>query len=221
METRWAIAAVAVGGFFYLLGVGCGSRSGANDLLLTGGAGGNGAGGAGAAGPGPGPGPGPAPGPGPVGPGPDGGFGPGSGGFGPGAGGFGPGAGGGPGGAGGSPAIDCTIDVCTGGNVCCFDDDDPMGNFCSAPGTCPGSHIEVSCQNPSDCPGEICCGIYDFVGMSTGYEAVLCDPTCNPPEFDLDGIRMCGDDPSVCPGGPMDCLDSATLPDGFFYCDPN
>jgi hypothetical protein len=144
---------------------------------------------------------------------------------------MGPGQGGGPGGAGGDggiggaggsgPVIDCTTDVCSGGEVCCFDDDDMMANFCALPGTCPASHVELSCQHPSDCPGAICCGIYDFFGGMTGYEEVRCDAACDPPQMDLDGIIMCGDDPSVCPGGAGDCLDSASLPEGFNYCDPN
>ena len=183
------------------------------------------------------------PGPGPVGPGP---VGPGAGGFGNdaggpiaggfssvgGFGGFGPGgfggvpdggsAGSAMGGAGGgiTGTIDCTTDTCSGGEVCCFDDDDVMASFCAAPGSCPASHIQISCQQPSDCPGEICCGIFDFVGGQQGYEEVRCDPACNPPEFDLMGIQMCGAEPATCPGGAMDCVDSATLPEGFNYCQP-
>jgi hypothetical protein len=165
-----------------------------------------------------------------------GGFGPGSGGFGP-----GPGPGGGPavggaggvggiggagtGGAGGGPTttIDCVNQTCTSGQVCCHNLANEQNSACGAPGTCMGpATIEISCQGPSDCgPMEICCGIYDFMGFQQGYEEVRCDATCDPPQNDLTGITMCAGDPDVCPDGAMDCLDSGSLPDGFFYCDPN
>ena len=129
---------------------------------------------------------------------------------------------GGTGGVGGSigSIINCTTATCSGGDICCVDDDNMNANFCAAPGNCGSNHIEVHCQNPSDCSGSgICCGIFDVMGFSQGYEQVICDPTCNPPQQDLTGLIMCGDDPSVCPNGVMSCVDSMVLPAGFKYCD--
>lgn len=130
------------------------------------------------------------------------------------------------GGAGGGgttfPSIDCVSETCTGGDICCHDIDNPTNSGCAPPGTCMGPAIEVSCQQPSDCSGgEVCCGVFDFVGMMQGYEVVQCDATCDPPQFDLAGIVMCGAEPSVCDNGPSSCVDSSSLPDGFNYCDPN
>ncbi len=120
---------------------------------------------------------------------------------------------------GGPVEVNCVTDTCTSGEVCCFDDDNAMNNFCAMPGGCGFGTIPIACTGANDCAqGEVCCAIYQEFGPGPdGYKGVKCTTSCQTQQVGQMALVMCADDPSVCTNG-MTCKDSKILPDGFLYC---
>ena len=129
--------------------------------------------------------------------------------------------GGGAGGAGGTAVttststggnqvqVFCNGNPCDPGQVCCFVRNNPGATMCGAPGSCQDPAIEISCNEPADCPGGACCGQWD--GQT--YTGISCQPTCD----GFDQILMCEGDANVCPPG-SDCFPSMILGDGYSFC---
>ncbi len=80
----------------------------------------------------------------------------------------------------GGAEVACGANVCTAGNACCFSDNGGATDArCVGPrATCAGTNTQlVTCDDPSDCPGQICCA------RVSGYrlDPVACVPTCTGP----------------------------------------
>jgi hypothetical protein len=75
--------------------------------------------------------------------------------------------------------------------------------------------IEISCNGPEDCPGQVCCGDYDnFQGHYTG---IYCQDTCTPGQTK---VVMCEGMPTVCDSFGYMCYPSQVLGGGYSYCNP-
>ncbi|HTJ81716.1 MAG TPA: hypothetical protein VL400_08315, partial [Polyangiaceae bacterium] len=108
--------------------------------------------------------------------------------------------------SGGGLTIDCDGTPCdiSGGDVCCVDKNDQTAT-CKA--SCTGNETDVTCSQPADCPGQICCGTGGFP-----YSQVQCQDDCT------GGTTLC--EPGVTNCDPLSCGQSGYLPDGYFVCKP-
>ncbi len=126
-----------------------------------------------------------------------------------GSGGSATGGNGGSGGDGGSTGIDCGAEnVCEAGQICCYTQSTKIG-VCGALGSCTSPQVPISCQRPSDCPGQICCG---QLKIGTTYLSVSCQSSCS----GWSELEMCTGQPSVCSGG--DTCQSSTALLNFSFC---
>ena len=114
------------------------------------------------------------------------------------------------GGMGGSAglAVKCDVTPCdvSDGAVCCL----PTAGrapVCDDNGMCDASDTIVTCDEPSDCPGEVCCAVH----TGTEFATVQCQSTC----ADSLNFIVC-DDPAECMA-PMTCQQSL-LPTGYKVC---
>ena len=110
--------------------------------------------------------------------------------------------------------------VCAVGQVCCVPfPGGPSQAKCTLPVDCKPSSTTVACDNPFDCPGQICCGYYDFAKQH--YTSVGCTATC--PKLGTasndDWYIFCKPDggASQCPQG-VACTASQSLKP-FYVCD--
>jgi hypothetical protein len=128
-----------------------------------------------------------------------------------------------PDGAGGSEGVQCgkVIDAgptphCTGGQVCCVDNDlatsGPATFACQARNvSCSGT--VVSCASTSDCPqGQLCCGAL----VSDFYPAVSCASECIPADGGGVAYEFCDLKAPAC-SGTKTCIASSFLV-GYAVC---
>lgn len=116
---------------------------------------------------------------------------------------------GGNGGAGGNGivnGIDCgngdTCDV-ENGELCCINNNGATSGQCQT--NCQGNEAGLACDEPLDCPGEVCC-LNDSMG---DYTSSQCQAMC----FDTLLCTVDGD----CDGGA--CVDATDLPPGILKCE--
>jgi hypothetical protein len=136
-----------------------------------------------------------------------------NGGGGMGGGGMGGGGGGGMGGMGGTPVVNVLCDdaqsLCnTAGDAkCCL----PQGMgapMCIPSGMCGNNTTRVECDEPSDCPGQICCGTFSM----GDYQVLQCQNSCNG-----GGQIIVCDNNGDCSGNDT-CGQSGLLPTGYQIC---
>lgn len=122
----------------------------------------------------------------------------------------------GSGGAGGNPpgvTVTCGAMTCnvSGGEICCVPQGMVASSMCFMGMTCPGMNVgEVSCDEPGDCPGQVCCG--NFTGG--GYSQVSCQNSCN----GGGNVIICNTT-ADCTGNDT-CQTSSFLPMGYMVCRP-
>jgi hypothetical protein len=75
--------------------------------------------------------------------------------------------------------------------------------------TCPANGGEVSCDEPGDCPGQICCGTF----VANGYSQVQCQNTCQ----GGGSIIVCDTTAGDCTGNDT-CNQSGFLPASYLIC---
>jgi hypothetical protein len=94
----------------------------------------------------------------------------------------------------GNPTVQCGDQICGGTTICCSDWD---GDSCTEPDACNGA--TVTCDGPSDCPGQDCCS---YVGLWTG-----CADSCTGGDLVCDAPSACPGDQECCGsgGGPSTC----------------
>jgi hypothetical protein len=132
-----------------------------------------------------------------------------------GAGGMGAGGMGGKGGMGGNPptGIFCpdANNLCDvqSGAACCWNNDNQTAT-CEANGSCNDSSSVLGCMLPSDCPGQVCCGDFDFSEFK--YLGASCENSCNAP-----GAVVLCNDTNDC-GMFESCMQSQALPMGYKVC---
>lgn len=110
------------------------------------------------------------------------------------------------------PTVYCKGQPCDGGQVCCLNYFNEDQDFCALPGDCPNGNqwLEIGCNGPDDCPGQECCGQYDFgFGAWTNIE---CKSSCGGNE-----IELCFDGAAACDQGSV-CTPSQSLGPGYSYC---
>jgi hypothetical protein len=113
----------------------------------------------------------------------------------------------------------CAGGVCGKGQICCFD---PTSNnppdMCGTHGQCGPGYVELSCSQPSDCPGQQCCATFTLIqtaqGMLRVYQSVACASQCDNP---MSQLPICTNDPGVCPVGTM-CVQSTLLGPPYQIC---
>jgi hypothetical protein len=86
---------------------------------------------------------------------------------------------------------------------CCIDEDGASNGTCAA--SCGAQVAELTCNEPSDCPGQECCL---NIATNGDLEGTFCAGTCS-------DDTICSDS-GDCGGG--DCLADARLPDGYMTC---
>lgn len=79
---------------------------------------------------------------------------------------------------------------------------------------CGQGYIELSCNEPTDCPNQICCG--DLVqGQQVPYTGISCQDTCT----GQGKIQLCSANNPQCPPGTT-CQQSQILGQGYMICRP-
>jgi hypothetical protein len=104
----------------------------------------------------------------------------------------------------------CNGAPCMTGDICCFNPNGP-GDHCGQAGNCDPGYVEFSCNEPSDCPGAVCCaqlqGGMQLLGIS-------CQAKCDGPG----DIIVCSKaEPNVCPMGTM-CQKVNQIGNGYRFC---
>jgi hypothetical protein len=107
----------------------------------------------------------------------------------------------------------CKNAACGAGQICCYHQFNAQNDHCGTAGQCGDNYIELSCNDPSDCPGQTCCGLFDD---QAGYQQLACSPTCEGPG----AVLMCEGLPAAC-GDFGECKQSQLLGQGYSYCDFN
>ncbi len=97
--------------------------------------------------------------------------------------------------------------ACAPGDRCCFDESNPTLDKCSA-GACGANQLELRCDGPEDCPGQVCCArmhLSQFLQEPRFDGPTECVAACSPPNH------------VVC-HGPADCGGGACVPlfDGVY-----
>lgn len=103
---------------------------------------------------------------------------------------FGAGGSGGDGGSGGTTTTTTTVPPvevpckdpsvnCAPGQVCCFHKTNAALDTCGQSGACGADFAELSCNEPADCPNQICCISSVSDGVNTSLESIKCAPTCS------------------------------------------
>ncbi|NUP09018.1 MAG: hypothetical protein HOW73_23455 [Polyangiaceae bacterium] len=95
----------------------------------------------------------------------------------------------------------CNVDA---GEECCIDNDGAPFGTCKS--NCAGFEASLECNEPADCPGQLCC-LDDSGGNLDGSH---CGDFCGDEE-------LCDPANPDCGGG--DCVQHPDLPDGYFFCD--
>jgi hypothetical protein len=114
-------------------------------------------------------------------------------------------------GTGSNVTVPCNGMQCNAGEICCFNPNGP-GDHCGTSGMCDAGYVELSCNSPSDCPGQVCCA--DFDPNQQVYQGISCQATCN----GMDQITLCSNMmPNVCPPGTQ-CHQSMQLGQGYRVC---
>lgn len=91
--------------------------------------------------------------------------------------------------------------ACAPGDRCCFDESTPTLDKCSA-GACGANQLELRCDGPEDCPGQVCCArmhLSQFLQEPRFDGPTECVTTCSTPNH------------VVC-HGPADCGGGACVP---------
>jgi hypothetical protein len=117
------------------------------------------------------------------------------------------------------PTVDCGgAGACSvaNGAICCWTDEDELGE-CQPDGSActPGSFdvmTAVSCQLPSQCPGQVCCAHRLYPSNQSEYEWTACVNECADPDRIL-----CDPNAPDC-GAGQSCVPSTLLPPGFHVC---
>ncbi|MEJ7733779.1 MAG: hypothetical protein WKG00_31860 [Polyangiaceae bacterium] len=124
------------------------------------------------------------------------------------------GVGGSTGGAGGQPprvTIECAGAQCTGGQVCCIEDQLPSGFDADCKDAAACDAVQALCDGTEDCDGgQVCCGHYQQNG---DYTQIECEPTCN---GDMQ-LEMCHGSADACVSGTS-CEASDNLGSPWGYC---
>jgi hypothetical protein len=123
------------------------------------------------------------------------------------------------------PPVACAGGTCNPNQVCCFNPTGP-GDHCGDKGKCPAGYVELSCSQPADCPGQVCCATFiltnggqtvQYTGASCAAscgdlskEFTLCSGTCTPPP-------MGGCVSAACQPGTL-CWQSTLLGAGYDIC---
>lgn len=114
-------------------------------------------------------------------------------------------------GSGSNVTVFCNGGPCNPGEVCCFNPNGP-GDHCGQNGMCDPGFIELQCNSPNDCPGQICCAQFDQ--MSQQYQGIACQNSCSGPGE----ITVCSqNNQGVCPMGTQ-CHQSMQLGAGYRIC---
>lgn len=96
----------------------------------------------------------------------------------------------------------CNVDA---GESCCIPQDGASTGTCK--NSCQGNEASLDCNEPADCPGQICCLNDSGPDWDSSrcqddcFDEVLCDPQ-NPDCGQFD-----------------DCIPHPDMPPGYFYCD--
>ncbi|MFO0553454.1 MAG: hypothetical protein U0271_34040 [Polyangiaceae bacterium] len=91
---------------------------------------------------------------------------------------------------------------------CCYDYSDGTLDHCSDAGTCPVDQVWLGCNEPSDCPNEICCAYYSNI---TGFLGIWsCTSDCSG-----SNMQACNTTADCDPG--KSCV--AFFPNVLFYAD--
>jgi hypothetical protein len=113
-----------------------------------------------------------------------------------------------------APPLACAGGSCGAGQVCCFNPSGP-GDHCGTKGNCPQGYSELSCSDPADCPGGVCCAQFQLFNMQVYYTGISCQPSCNNQGSEF---VICGPtETSVCPPGTQ-CIQSQLLGSGYMIC---
>lgn len=80
---------------------------------------------------------------------------------------------------------DHNVSDCAVGESCCFGSDDSSLDHCEATADCGGDYYTFQCNGPLDCPGEVCCVVFDALGFDGRIE---CQTAC-----DANSYRACAD----------------------------
>lgn len=105
----------------------------------------------------------------------------------------------------------CANQPCQSGEICCFDTQG-QGDFCGQTGQCGFGFIELQCNGPEDCPGQVCCGTIDQQ-MNPPYTGLQCQATCD----QQNEVVICGNNPNICMNGTQ-CKPSQVLGQGYNVC---
>jgi hypothetical protein len=81
-------------------------------------------------------------------------------------------------------------------------------DFCGQPGACGANHIQITCNDPGDCAGGVCCGTF----QNQTYTDISCQPSCS----GFGNITICTDS-NQCGFGTT-CQDSQYLGNGYKVC---
>ena len=110
---------------------------------------------------------------------------------------------------------------CPSGNQCCFNYtlagggivglDTSCAPSCARPGSSP-----MSCSGPSDCPGQLCCGLTAPFGGVPAYSNLSCQAACSSPVPQVSVVVTC-DTNRDCPL-PTRCVPARGLPPGYRTC---
>lgn len=87
--------------------------------------------------------------------------------------------------------------ACAPGDRCCFDETNPTLDKCSA-GACGANQLELRCDGPEDCPGQVCCArmhLSQFLEEPRFDGPTECAAACSPPN------HVVCHDASDCGGG--------------------
>jgi hypothetical protein len=74
-------------------------------------------------------------------------------------------------------------------------------------------YVELTCNGPEDCPGQLCCAAFQVQGQQAFYNGISCAPTCD----QQNQLVVCSDANPTCPPGAQ-CQDSQLLGDGYKIC---
>jgi len=108
----------------------------------------------------------------------------------------------------------CNGAPCLTGDICCFNPNGP-GDHCGQAGQCDPGFVELSCNGPEDCPGQICCATTDQGGQTV--TGISCQATCSQPN---DFVVCSQQQPNVCQGNTQ-CQTTNFLGNGYRLCIPN
>jgi hypothetical protein len=105
-------------------------------------------------------------------------------------------------------SVPCETTPCdvSGNGICCLP---TMGGAqCITTGSCTGQRYPVTCNEPADCPGQVCCGDFSI----NNYTLLECRSTC----IGLGEVIICSSN-NDCGGGDT-CQNSQFLPSGYQVC---